>query len=61
MMRISRDTAILKVTTIEHDLDSFESHSRRLLQHTAMEAIDWVNIQLHTVTFKTLRRAGRKM
>jgi hypothetical protein len=33
----------------------YESHSRRLLRHCALEAVLWANINLKTVTFTTIR------
>ena len=54
--RLVRPESALKVTAINDDLDSFEVHARRLLSHTGLESIEWVNVGRHCVTFRTLER-----
>lgn len=44
----------LKITGFDGDLDKFEVHARRLLSHVDLRAIAWVNINMKSVTFKTL-------
>jgi len=40
-----------------HDhLDSYELHLNRLLGHTPLRAIDWINLNQHQITLKTLRK-----
>jgi GxxExxY protein len=46
----------LKITAFDGPLDGFESHARRLLQHSGLRAIAWVNITMKQVTFITLQR-----
>jgi len=48
--------SIFKVTALLQDLDSFRSHARRLLAHTPLRHILWINIELHKVTFETLSK-----
>lgn len=51
---IAPDVAF-RLTAFTERLDAFETHARRLLQHTTLKAIQWVNITTHEVTFTTLR------
>jgi hypothetical protein len=44
----------LKLTALESDLGSFESHARRLLAHTKLREIQWVNIGLKKARFVTI-------
>lgn len=34
----------------------FESHTRRLLQHTALRAVQWINLTRKELTFRTIRK-----
>lgn len=34
----------------------FESHARRLLQHTALRAVQWINLTRKELTFRTIRK-----
>ncbi len=50
-------SANFRITTIrEADLSRVESHLRRFLEHTQLEATQWINVRHNVVTFKTLRR-----
>jgi hypothetical protein len=42
-----------KVTALE-ELSAFERHARRLLEHTTLDAIQWVNVTRKCATFKTI-------
>ena len=53
-MRLATPGMALKLTALESDLVSFETHARRLLAHTKLRAIQWVNIGLKTVRFVTI-------
>lgn len=55
-MRLISPGTALKVTALNRDLDRFENHLCRFLQHTALEEIQWVNVARKQVTFRTLRR-----
>jgi hypothetical protein len=55
-MRLAADNVAFKVTALESGLAAFEEHVRRLLAHTRLHAIQWVNIALHEVTFVTIRQ-----
>jgi len=37
-------------------LDSYETHIRRLLQHTPLKSIHWINFNQHQITHKTLQK-----
>ena len=52
---VTPDTAF-KVTAFPSDPRPFESHARRLLEHTNLEAIQWVNVTRNAVSFQTIRK-----
>ena len=54
--RLVHPAAAIKITTLNDNLTAFESHARRLLTHTQLEAIQWINVARHEVSFRTLRR-----
>jgi GxxExxY protein len=43
-----------KITTLNRNLENFETHARKLLSHTRLEALQWINIGRERVTFTTL-------
>jgi GxxExxY protein len=45
-----------KVTTLTDDLNLFEIHARRLLDHTNLEAFQWINITRTEIVFQTIRK-----
>lgn len=58
MQLVSPDTAFV-ITQIapEDDLSRFEDHCRRLLNHTALRRMQWINVTLHQLTFRTITRS----
>jgi GxxExxY protein len=46
----------LKVTASSAASSMFEIHARRLLEHTRLDAVQWINITLNEVSFRTIRR-----
>ncbi len=46
----------LRVTACRRSTEAMESHMQRLLQHTRLDAVQWVNITRQQVTFRTLER-----
>jgi hypothetical protein len=42
------------ITAFDHPLDAFEVHAKRLLAHTDLQAIAWLNINMKLATFTTL-------
>ena len=53
--RLVAPSVALKVTAFSAP-DPFEIHARRLLAHTTLKAIQWVNITRHTVSFCTIKK-----
>lgn len=39
-----------------HHLPTYETHIRRLLNHTPLQAIHWINFNHHQITLKTLQK-----
>ncbi len=58
LARLADSEAIFKITSLHRDLDLFESHARRFLEHTELNRILWINVNLHKVTFKTISKAS---
>ena len=54
-MRLIAPEVAFRLTAFTERLDAFETHARRLLQHTNLKAILWANITHHQVTFTTIR------
>ena len=46
----------LKVTSLDRSLDAHELHTRRLLAHTNLQAVAWINLTLKQITFTTLTK-----
>lgn len=55
-MRLIAPGIALKITGFDRQLDSFESHAKRLLAHVDLRAIAWINIMMKQVTFTILTR-----
>ncbi|MFM8717614.1 MAG: GxxExxY protein [Spartobacteria bacterium] len=55
MCLLTPDTAWHLSAHHEH-LDSYEIHMRRLLNHTNLRAIHWINMNKHQVILKTLKK-----
>jgi GxxExxY protein len=45
-----------KVTALPEGSNLFEIHARRLLEHTRLDAIQWINVARKEVSFQTIRR-----
>ena len=43
-----------RITTLTREPASYEQHLRRLLAHTGLRTIQWINLNHHTITLKTL-------
>jgi GxxExxY protein len=54
--RLVQPDVAFKITTLSHDLQSFEIHSRRMLAHTRLKAIQWINVDHDEVRFHTLTK-----
>ena len=44
------------LSAVRRHLQSYETHTYRLLRHTPLERIHWINLDQRTVTLKTLRK-----
>jgi hypothetical protein len=53
--RLVQPDIAFKLTTLSQDLQSFETHARRMLAHTRLKAIQWINIDQDEVRFQTLK------
>jgi GxxExxY protein len=45
-----------KVTALPEGSNLFEIHARRLLEHTRLDAIQWINVALNMISFRTIHR-----
>ena len=55
MLALAAPNIAFKITTIAPaGLAAFEDHARRFLAHSALEAIEWINITRGVAQFKTL-------
>jgi GxxExxY protein len=53
-MRLFSPEVAFKITTFPRPDESFRIHTQRLLQHTPLQALQWINIAPHEVTFSTI-------
>ena len=53
-LRLAAPRVAFKLTAFSEHLDAFETHARRFLRHTALDAILWANIARNRVTLTTL-------
>jgi hypothetical protein len=53
--RLAAPNVALKITALGQP-EPFEIHARRLLDHTSLQAIQWINITPQLVTFRTMRK-----
>lgn len=54
-MRLLAPDVAFKLTALPDQANNFESHARRLLQHTTLKAIQWANFTTKAITFKTIQ------
>jgi len=59
-MRLLAPGVAFKLTALSDEDNRFESHARRLVQHTTLKAIHWANLTTKCVTFTTIRREEGK-
>jgi GxxExxY protein len=57
-MRLIAPGVAFKITAFDGSAEPFETHARRLLEHTDLLAIAWVNVNMKRVTFTTLQRSA---
>ena len=53
--RLLAPDVAFKLTAFPDRLEAFEMHARKLLQHTALQAIHWANITHQQITFTTIQ------
>ncbi len=54
LMRLVAPNVAFKITGLRERLDEFEVQTRKLLQHTTLKTIHWINITQHCLTFRSL-------
>ena len=54
-VRLLDDRTAFAITVVRNSPEAYGEHLRRLLLHTELEAIQWVNMVNHDITFKTVR------
>jgi len=55
MFVLTADTAVA-ITTLKGNQDPFQQHLQRLLNHTKLARVQWINVHRHSVAFRTLDR-----
>jgi hypothetical protein len=53
--RLIQPDVAFKITAFKNRPPEFEAHARRLLAHTPLRAIQWINVGRREVSFQTLR------
>jgi hypothetical protein len=53
-MRLLAPNIAFKITGLLDRRGDFEDHARKVIQHTTLKAVHWVNITQKTITFTTL-------
>lgn len=54
--RLVDSATAFKLTALHRDLDTFETHIRRFLNHTRLENVLWINVTSGEVTFSTVSK-----
>ena len=54
-LRLLDGTTAFAITVVKDNPQLYEEHLRRLLKHTPLHAVEWVNMVSHDITFKTVR------
>jgi GxxExxY protein len=54
-MRLAMPDTAFKLTALSDNNETFPQHAQRLLAHTPLKAIHWINIACQHVTFTTIR------
>ena len=47
--------AAFRITALDEVSPNYETHLQRLLAHSPLKAIHWINISYHDVTFTTIQ------
>jgi GxxExxY protein len=51
------DDFAFRITAVNQDIQGCQEHLKRLLNHTHLKGIQWINLNHHNVTLRTLTRA----
>jgi GxxExxY protein len=54
--RLVAPSVAFKITALTDDPSLFENHARRLLEHTSLKIIQWINVTKDVVSFQTIRK-----
>ena len=54
--RLLAPRVAFKVTALPENSNLFEIHARKLLEHTRLDAIQWINVARKEVSFRTISR-----
>ncbi|HKQ74254.1 MAG TPA: hypothetical protein VJ810_11230 [Blastocatellia bacterium] len=54
--RLVTPDVALKITAFHTDPVPFEIQTRRLLEHTSLEAVQWINVARNKELFRTIRK-----
>ncbi len=54
--RMAGPNVAFKITSFASASDLLEVHARRLLDHSSLQAVQWVNIARHEVLFRTINK-----
>ena len=49
-------TAAFRLSAVTRDPATYEQQLRKFLSHTRLRTIQWINLNHHTITLKTLSR-----
>ena len=55
-MCLLNPTTAWHLSAMRRHLPSYETHIVRLLSHTRLKRIHWINFDHHLITFKTLKK-----
>jgi len=47
-------TTAFRITGLTRDMSPYEQHLRKVLAHTRLRRVQWINLNRHMITFKTL-------
>lgn len=54
--RLAGPNVAFKITAFADASELFEVHARRLLDHTSLQAVQWINVARHEVSFRTINK-----
>ncbi len=60
-VRLCGPRVAFKITTLQDELQTFEAHAWRFLQHTELDAIQWINVSRERLMLRTLLRGDEEL